>query len=53
MESTACLCAGPLVVVNSTILNAKEPEKHVFYLVTDELNFEAMNMWFPLNPQEK
>lgn len=38
------------VVVNSTIMNAKEPEKHVFHLVTDKLNFGAMSMWFLLNP---
>ncbi|KAF0903700.1 hypothetical protein E2562_029072 [Oryza meyeriana var. granulata] len=38
------------VVVNSTIMNAKEPEKHVFHLVTDKLNFGALNMWFLLNP---
>ncbi|KAG0503039.1 hypothetical protein HPP92_003111 [Vanilla planifolia] len=38
------------VVVNSTIMNAEEPEKHVFHLVTDKLNFGAMNMWFLLNP---
>uniref|UniRef100_A0A251T0X4 Putative nucleotide-diphospho-sugar transferase, Plant galacturonosyltransferase GAUT n=1 Tax=Helianthus annuus TaxID=4232 RepID=A0A251T0X4_HELAN len=36
------------VVVNSTIKNAKEPEKHVFHLVSDKLNFGAMNMWFYL-----
>lgn len=41
------------VVVNSTLLNAKEPEKHVFHLVTDKLNFGAMNMWFLLNPPGK
>ncbi|KAL8160128.1 hypothetical protein V2J09_001665 [Rumex salicifolius] len=41
------------VVVNSTIVNAKEPEKHVFHLVTDKLNFGAMNMWFLLNPPAK
>ncbi|KAM3344019.1 hypothetical protein P3S68_026110 [Capsicum galapagoense] len=41
------------VVVNSTIMNAKEPEKHVFHLVTDKLNFGAMNMWFLLNPPGK
>ncbi|XP_009785495.1 polygalacturonate 4-alpha-galacturonosyltransferase [Nicotiana tabacum] len=41
------------VVVNSTIVNAKEPEKHVFHLVTDKLNFGAMNMWFLLNPPGK
>ncbi|XP_057531664.1 polygalacturonate 4-alpha-galacturonosyltransferase [Amaranthus tricolor] len=41
------------VVVNSTIMHAKEPEKHVFHLVTDKLNFGAMNMWFLLNPPGK
>ncbi|XAR54509.1 Polygalacturonate 4-alpha-galacturonosyltransferase [Bertholletia excelsa] len=41
------------VVVNSTIRNAKEPEKHVFHLVTDKLNFGAMSMWFLLNPPGK
>ncbi|TMX04397.1 hypothetical protein EJD97_009053 [Solanum chilense] len=41
------------VVVNSTIVNAKEPEKHVFHLVSDKLNFGAMNMWFLLNPPGK
>ncbi|KAJ4956457.1 hypothetical protein NE237_013240 [Protea cynaroides] len=41
------------VVVNSTIMNAKEPEKHVFHLVTDKLNYGAMNMWFLLNPPGK
>lgn len=41
------------VVVNSTIMNAKEPEKHVFHLVTDKLNFGAMNMWFLSNPPGK
>ncbi|KAG5626815.1 hypothetical protein H5410_012033, partial [Solanum commersonii] len=41
------------VVVNSTIVNAKDPEKHVFHLVSDKLNFGAMNMWFLLNPPGK
>lgn len=41
------------VVVNSTILNAKEPEKHVFHLVTDRMNFGAMKMWFLDNPPDK
>ncbi|KAJ9556360.1 hypothetical protein OSB04_010974 [Centaurea solstitialis] len=41
------------VVVNSTVMNAKEPEKHVFHLVSDKLNFGAMNMWFLLNPPGK
>ncbi|KAJ0111337.1 hypothetical protein Patl1_00322 [Pistacia atlantica] len=41
------------VVVNSTIMNAKDSSKHVFHLVTDKLNFAAMNMWFLLNPPGK
>ncbi|KAK8952485.1 Polygalacturonate 4-alpha-galacturonosyltransferase [Platanthera zijinensis] len=41
------------VVVNSTVMNAKEAEKHVFHLVTDKLNFGAMKMWFLLNPPGK
>ncbi|KAI9182321.1 hypothetical protein LWI28_024183 [Acer negundo] len=41
------------VVVNSTIMNAKDASKHVFHLVTDKLNFGAMNMWFLLNPPGK
>ncbi|KAE8796021.1 putative galacturonosyltransferase 3 [Hordeum vulgare] len=34
------------VVVRSTVTNAKEPNKHVFHIVTDKLNFAAMKMWF-------
>ncbi|KAF5443711.1 hypothetical protein F2P56_036246 [Juglans regia] len=41
------------VVVNSTVLHAKEPEKHVFHIVTDKLNFAAMRMWFLVNPPPK
>ncbi|KAK2392192.1 putative galacturonosyltransferase 3 [Trifolium repens] len=41
------------VVVNSTVLNANEPEKHVFHIVTDKLNFAAMRMWFIINPPSK
>ncbi|XP_073137285.1 polygalacturonate 4-alpha-galacturonosyltransferase-like [Henckelia pumila] len=41
------------VVVNSTIMNAKDPEKHVFHVVSDKLNFGAMSMWFLLNPPGK
>ncbi|KAG7623320.1 Nucleotide-diphospho-sugar transferase [Arabidopsis suecica] len=37
------------VVVNSTVLNAKEPQRHVFHIVTDKLNFGAMKMWFRIN----
>jgi alpha-1,4-galacturonosyltransferase len=42
------LAAG--VVVNSTIFNAKEAEKHVFHVVTDNLNYGAMKVWFLVNP---
>ncbi|KAM7470986.1 hypothetical protein LguiA_009169 [Lonicera macranthoides] len=38
------------VVVNSTVLHANEPGKHVFHIVTDKLNFAAMKMWFLVNP---
>ncbi|ONK81787.1 uncharacterized protein A4U43_C01F32870 [Asparagus officinalis] len=38
------------VVVNSTVVHAKEPEKHVFHIVTDKLNFAAMRMWFIAYP---
>ncbi|XP_020237710.1 probable galacturonosyltransferase 3 [Cajanus cajan] len=41
------------VVVNSTVQNAKEPEKHVFHIVTDKLNFASMRMWFLVNPPSK
>ncbi|KAK9084005.1 hypothetical protein Scep_030476 [Stephania cephalantha] len=37
------------VVVNSTVSHVKEPEKHVFHVVTDKLNFAAMKMWFLVN----
>uniref|UniRef100_A0A2N9H4S1 Reverse transcriptase zinc-binding domain-containing protein n=1 Tax=Fagus sylvatica TaxID=28930 RepID=A0A2N9H4S1_FAGSY len=30
-----------------------DSSKHVFHLVTDKLNFGAMNMWFLLNPPGK
>ncbi|KAG6504478.1 probable galacturonosyltransferase 4 [Zingiber officinale] len=40
-------------VVNSTILNAKYPENHVFHIVTDRLNYAAMKMWFLANPPGK
>ncbi|KAG0452993.1 hypothetical protein HPP92_025657 [Vanilla planifolia] len=38
------------VVVNSTLVHANDPEKHVFHIVTDRLNFAAMRMWFILHP---
>ncbi|KAK3184228.1 hypothetical protein Dsin_031514 [Dipteronia sinensis] len=37
------------VVVNSTALNSKNPEKVVFHLVTDEINYTAMKAWFAIN----
>ncbi|KAL8138979.1 hypothetical protein V2J09_004980 [Rumex salicifolius] len=41
------------VVVNSTVSAAKEPEKIVFHIVSDSLNFPAISMWFLLNPAGK
>ncbi|KFK37413.1 hypothetical protein AALP_AA4G253700 [Arabis alpina] len=38
------------VVVNSTVLNAKDSSRHVFHIVTDKYNIGAMSMWFLLNP---
>ncbi|KAJ0981589.1 hypothetical protein J5N97_009844 [Dioscorea zingiberensis] len=38
------------VVVNSTVSTSKEPDKIVFHVVTDSLNFPAMMMWFLMNP---
>ncbi|XP_066376625.1 probable galacturonosyltransferase 3 isoform X2 [Miscanthus floridulus] len=40
------------VVVRSTVTNANEPEKHVFHIVTDRLNFAAMKMWFITHPPQ-
>lgn len=40
------------VVVKSTVTNANEPEKHVFHIVTDRLNFAAMKMWFITHPPQ-
>ncbi|KAK2448170.1 putative galacturonosyltransferase [Trifolium repens] len=41
------------VVVNSTVLNAKDASKHVFHIVTDRINYAAMSMWFLVNPPGK
>eukprot|EP00244_Chara_vulgaris_P004424 TRINITY_DN1875_c0_g2_i1.p1 TRINITY_DN1875_c0_g2~~TRINITY_DN1875_c0_g2_i1.p1 ORF type:complete len:369 (-),score=44.12 TRINITY_DN1875_c0_g2_i1:92-1198(-) len=38
------------VVVNSTAQNAVHPEKHVFHIVTDKMNYGAIKAWFALNP---
>ncbi|CAH8391663.1 unnamed protein product [Eruca vesicaria subsp. sativa] len=37
------------VVVNSTISSSKDPEKIVFHVVTDSLNYPSISMWFLLN----
>ncbi|KAI3732201.1 hypothetical protein L1987_63400 [Smallanthus sonchifolius] len=37
------------VVVNSTSLNSKNPDRIVFHLVTDEVNYAAMSAWFTMN----
>lgn len=37
------------VVVNSTACNSESPEKIVFHLVTDEVNYAAMKAWFTMN----
>ncbi|KAL5561790.1 hypothetical protein UlMin_031537 [Ulmus minor] len=42
-----------VVLVNSTVSSAVEPEKIVFHVVTDSLNFPAISMWFLLNPPGK
>ena len=39
--------------IKSFFLFGQDPSKHVFHLVTDKLNFGAMNMWFLLNPPGK
>ncbi|MCO5586242.1 hypothetical protein L7F22_040181 [Adiantum nelumboides] len=38
------------VVVNSAVSSAKEPEKHVFHVVTDKMNLWAMRVWFKMRP---
>ncbi|KAJ0969093.1 hypothetical protein J5N97_021970 [Dioscorea zingiberensis] len=38
------------VVVNSTVEHAQYPDKHVFHIVTNRLNFAAMKMWFLIHP---
>ncbi|KAM0943038.1 putative polygalacturonate 4-alpha-galacturonosyltransferase [Dioscorea sansibarensis] len=37
------------VVVNSTVVHAKNAANHVFHIVTDRLNYAAMRMWFIAN----
>ncbi|KAG0502010.1 hypothetical protein HPP92_002082 [Vanilla planifolia] len=38
------------VVVNSAIKNAKEPQRHVFHVVTDQMYAAAMQVWFTRRP---
>ncbi|KAG0617304.1 hypothetical protein M758_5G180000 [Ceratodon purpureus] len=40
---------GASVVINSTIMNANDPELLVFHVVTDAVNLGAMQTWFALN----
>ena len=35
--------------INSIALNSKAPEKVVFHLVTNEINYAAMKSWFAMN----
>ncbi|KAL6573803.1 hypothetical protein OROHE_002262 [Orobanche hederae] len=37
------------VVINSSVLHAKESEKQVFHLLTDKENYFAMKLWFSRN----
>ena len=37
------------VVINSTATNSKYPDKIVFHIVTDEVNYHPMKAWFSLN----
>lgn len=37
------------VVVNSTATNSEKPDKVVFHLVTDEVNYAPMKAWFSMN----
>jgi alpha-1,4-galacturonosyltransferase len=40
---------GASVVINSTIMNANDPERLVFHVVTDAVNLGAMQIWFGAN----
>ncbi|KAL6529162.1 hypothetical protein OROGR_014785 [Orobanche gracilis] len=37
------------VVINSSVLHAKESDKQVFHLLTDKENYFAMKLWFSRN----
>ncbi|CAN7084202.1 unnamed protein product [Brassica oleracea var. botrytis] len=49
------LLCGPILIrtlvfdINSIALNSKAPEKVVFHLVTNEINYAAMKSWFAMN----
>ncbi|CAI0460888.1 unnamed protein product [Linum tenue] len=37
------------VVINSTSISSKNPDRVVFHIVTDEINYAAMTAWFGTN----
>ncbi|CAH9088126.1 unnamed protein product [Cuscuta europaea] len=37
------------VVINSTVSNADHPQQFIFHIVTDEINYGAMQAWFLSN----
>ncbi|KAF8091424.1 hypothetical protein N665_0445s0011 [Sinapis alba] len=41
------------VVVRSVVMNAEEPWKHVFHVVTDRMNLAAMKVWFKMRPLDR
>uniref|UniRef100_M4DY70 Hexosyltransferase n=1 Tax=Brassica campestris TaxID=3711 RepID=M4DY70_BRACM len=41
------------VVVRSVVMNAEEPWKHVFHVVTDRMNLAAMKGWFKMRPLDR
>ncbi|CAN1163027.1 Probable galacturonosyltransferase 13 [Linum perenne] len=38
------------VVVTSTVMSSKNPEKIVFHVITDKKTYAGMHSWFALNP---
>ncbi|KAF6999336.1 hypothetical protein CFC21_015380 [Triticum aestivum] len=41
------------VVINSTVINSKEPANNVFHILTDAQNFYGMKYWFARNSYKK
>ncbi|KAJ0244624.1 galacturonosyltransferase 9 [Hirschfeldia incana] len=41
------------VVVRSVVVNAEEPWKHVFHVVTDRMHLAAMKVWFKMRPLDR